>query len=101
MNSASLSAFIETQIIHLSTAGSNFYQFMDALRELLTKHLKLISKRLTAEEAQHALDAMMADYWSDRPRTIELLMKMHPDFTDRLYPQLQCILLDYSNTVKN
>ena len=94
-----LSEFIEKQIIHLSTAGSNFYQFMDALRDLLTKHLKLISKKLSAEEAQQALDAMLADYWSDRPRAIELLMKMHPDFTDRLYPQLHCIFLDYSNTM--
>jgi hypothetical protein len=95
-----LSTFVDAQLVHLSTAGSNFYHFMDALRDLLTKHLKLISKKLTAEEAQRALDAMLLDYWSERPCAIQLLMQMHPDFTDKLCPQLQCILLDYSNTIE-
>jgi hypothetical protein len=93
--------FVDNKVDTLSSAGRNFYHFMQEIRGLLTKYLMPISytKRLSGDEAKQIVDALLSEYWSTHSRASQLLMKMHPDFIDKLYPQLQSIVLEYSKFI--
>lgn len=93
--------FVDKKVDTLSSVGSNFYHFMQEIRGLLTKHLMAISytKRLTEDGAKQVVDSLLSEYWSTHSRASQLIMKMHPDFIDKLYPQLQLIVLEYSKFI--